>query len=383
MRRFLLAATLFALIGMTSALADDPRSRVTQPVQPKQIPQDLPSTRITTSTSLEEELELLQAQRETRKGYLKAAEMTLKTSQVKLDELKEITPAFTDNPGESIKRLKLELEAAKGLFEARAGELKEVEVKIKFAKKRVEEAKAVAIQTAKGKVLEAGGAVMGMAGFGGIQLMAGLSEIQPQNANTFSRSKSAVFNMAMVMKHYGKAKYRVYELTEKRKSLSVDLIKLRGDFLKLQTDLKKQQNPATKEEMEAQSHDLAREIEDKDREINKQLNDEAAVIISQLYDEIKDVVDEMAKAKGYTIVFAYPDATSIDDSKNSYVKELKLKPPAAQPFYVAKQDDLTDEVIEKLNARNPAPEVPQAQNQPSPFFQKPMLIQPIPGAQKP
>src|SRR5262245_31016142 len=104
--------------------------------------------------------------------------------------------------------------------------------------------------------------------------------------------------------------------------------------------------------------ELARAIEDKDREINKVLNDDASSIISQLYDDIKTVVDKTAEMNQYHIVFAYPDAVTPEEMKNPMVKELKLKPPAAQPFYVAKHVDVTGVVIQTLNAWYPSPQVP-------------------------
>ena len=46
------------------------------------------------------------------------------------------------------------------------------------------------------------------------------------------------------------------------------------------------------------------------RKINKALNDDASAIISELYDQIKTVVDKTAEMNGYHIVFAYPDAVT-------------------------------------------------------------------------
>ena len=86
---------------------------------------------------------------------------------------------------------------------------------------------------------------------------------------------------------------------------------------------------------------MSRKIEDEDRKINKALNDEASAIISKLYDQIKTVVDKTAEMNGYHIVFAYPDAVTAKEMNDPMIKELKLKPPAAQPFFVAKHVDMT------------------------------------------
>ena len=171
------------------------------------------------------------------------------------------------------------------------------------------------------------------------------------------RPTIAVFNMAAVMRDYGKAQYQVYLLNKERGDLSADLVKWRGEYVKLQQESQVQQVPAIKEKMSKELFELAHKIEAKDRDVTKALNDKATGIISQLYDEIKLVVDKTAEMNGYHIVFAYPDAVDPKEMNNPMIKELKLKPPAAQPFYVAKQVDVTGVVVQTLNAWYPPKDV--------------------------
>jgi Skp family chaperone for outer membrane proteins len=140
--------------------------------------------------------------------------------------------------------------------------------------------------------------------------------------------------------------------------MSGDLVKWRGEYIKLQQDVQKAPDPTVKDQMGKQMVELARKIEDKDREINKVLNDKASSIISGLYDDIKLVVDKTAEMNGYHLVLAYPDAVTPDEQKNPYLKELKLKPPAAQPFFVHPQVDVTGVVVQTLNKWHPSPKVP-------------------------
>lgn len=176
----------------------------------------------------------------------------------------------------------------------------------------------------------------------------------PAAAAPSARPTVAVFNMAAVMRDYGKAKYQVYKLNKKRIDNSSNLVKWRGEYLKLQQDIQKVVDPAQKDAMGKEVLALARKIEDEDRRVNKELNDDASKIISGLYDEIKMVVDRTADVNAYHIVFAYPDAVTPEEQANPYLKELKLKPPAAQPFYVNKQVDITAVVIQALNTFYPA-----------------------------
>jgi Skp family chaperone for outer membrane proteins len=169
----------------------------------------------------------------------------------------------------------------------------------------------------------------------------------------------AVFNMAAVMREFGQAKFQVYQLNEKRKGMSKELVAWRAEYIKLQEDMPKTTVESIRSDMAKRMLDLSRRIQDKDAEVNKALNDEASAIISKLYDQIKTVVDKTAEMNGYHIVFAYPDAVTAEEINSAMVKELKLKPPAAQPFFVAKHVDLTGVVIQTLNAWYPAPEVPK------------------------
>ena len=205
-----------------------------------------------------------------------------------------------------------------------------------------------------------------LVGCGGMVVLAGASQAQqpgapgapPAAAQPQARPTVAVFNMAAVMRDYGKAKYQVYQLNQKRLAQSGDLSKWRAEYIQLQNDGSKTADPKMKEDIGRRMVDLARRIEDKDREINKMLNDDASAIIGQLYDDIKTVVDKTAEMNGYHIVFAYPDAVTPEEHKNPLLKELKLKPPAAQPFFVASHVDITGVVIQTLNKWYPAPDVP-------------------------
>lgn len=210
--------------------------------------------------------------------------------------------------------------------------------------------------------------VAGAVAFGGMLFLTEASRAQGPGApppaggappaTAGARPTIAVFNMAAVMRDYGKAKYQVYMLNKKRTDMSGELVKWRGQYIQIQQDIQKQTQPDLREQMAKQLLELARKVEDKDREINKVLNDDASAIISQLYDDIKTVVDKTAEMNGYHIVFAYPDAVTPEEMKSAVVKELKLKPPAAQPFFVAKQVDVTGVVVQTLNAWYPSPPVP-------------------------
>lgn len=208
------------------------------------------------------------------------------------------------------------------------------------------------------------GYLSALVGFGGMLYLGSTVAAQPPGAGapppaaaapaaTAVRPTVAVFNMAAVMRDYDKAKFQVYLLNKMRIDKSTNLVKLRGELIKIQQQLPAIADPATKDKLTKDGVALQRQYQDEESAVNKLLNDEASKIISKLYDEIKMVVDKTADMNAYHIVFAYPDAVTPEEQANPYLKELKLKPPAAQPFYVSKQVDITGIVVQTLNAWYP------------------------------
>jgi Skp family chaperone for outer membrane proteins len=163
------------------------------------------------------------------------------------------------------------------------------------------------------------------------------------------RPTVAVFNMAAVMRDFEKAKYQVWVLNKQRVGTSGNLAGLRTKAIELKKLFDGTAEPSLKSKYEKDLMEIQHRYQLEERDVNKSLNDEASKIISKLYDEIKMVVDKTAEMNAYHIVFAYPDAVTPEEQANPYLKELKLKPPAAQPFYVSKQVDITGVVIQTLN----------------------------------
>jgi Skp family chaperone for outer membrane proteins len=212
--------------------------------------------------------------------------------------------------------------------------------------------------------------ILSALGFAGVLSLASTAFAQPGAPGAppagappapVARPTIAVFNMAAVMRDFGQAKYQVWLLNNKKTEMSKNLVIWRGEYIQHQQDLQKNPNHPEKEAKAQRMLQLARQIEDEDRKINKQLNDDASAVIADLYDKMKTVVDKTAEMNGYHVVFAYPDAVTAEELKSPYIKELKLKPPAAQPFYVAPHADITAVVVKTLNAWYPPLD---AQNRP-------------------
>lgn len=161
--------------------------------------------------------------------------------------------------------------------------------------------------------------------------------------------KIGVFNMAKVMRDNKRAKTAVERLNAKKDRLTANLNGLKAMFADLQAQAKKAEDEKQKEQLADDLRILARQIEDTERQVTKILNDRASIIISEIHDEMHAAVSAVAREQGLSIVFAYPDAVTAQEKDSPYIKELKLKPPAAQPFYLDSSVDYSDEIIRRLN----------------------------------
>jgi Skp family chaperone for outer membrane proteins len=161
--------------------------------------------------------------------------------------------------------------------------------------------------------------------------------------------KTGYFNIARVMRESKRAKTAVARLNARRDRMAANITGMRHMHAALQAAIAKEANPKKRDALAEDLLTVARQIEDADREINKILNGRASIIIAELYDEIRAAVVGIAREHNLTAVLAYPDAVTPEEAENPYVKELKLKPPAAQPFYVDPVADVTSELLRQLN----------------------------------
>jgi Skp family chaperone for outer membrane proteins len=174
---------------------------------------------------------------------------------------------------------------------------------------------------------------------------------EPAKAVVVVGQKTGYFNMAKVMREYQRAKTAVVRLEERKNRLVANIVGLRAMHADLQAMHKKATDPNAKFALENDMRNVQRRIEDADRAISKILNDRASGIIAGLYDEMQSVAAAVARDNALTALLAYPDAVTPEEASNPFVKELKLKPPALQPFYLDASADYSDEIVRRLNEK--------------------------------
>lgn len=211
----------------------------------------------------------------------------------------------------------------------------------------------------RGSVLAAGAAVVAGAAF-----VTGASippkppvKVEAQAIGILTH-KTGYFNIAAVMRENRRARTTIEQLNARKARMGANLAGLKAmhDDVKAQLETEVRKSPAAKDkEREYQlGRDLvalARQIEDTARTSDKLLNERAAEVIAGIHDEIRAATAEMAHAHGLAAVLAYPDAVTPEEANNPMIKELRLKPPAALPFYLDPSVEYTQELIDRLNAR--------------------------------
>lgn len=166
---------------------------------------------------------------------------------------------------------------------------------------------------------------------------------------------TAVFNVARVMKDYQKWQYFAQEMNKERQGRGAELAKLRNDIIEMETKIKNELVATQKAMYEQTFVNMQRQFEDKERNIRKEIDDKSAAHLRQLFAEIRTVVEAVAKTNGFDLVMSYPDALTEEEMRSPLYYDLKLRPPAAMPFYVSPNVDLTSVVVKTLNANFPAP----------------------------
>lgn len=162
MQRLLCALTAFAVTGALVATAQDAKpGQPVQPVQPKAVqpkiqpaqPLPIRPGMVTAArmAQLEEDFEALEANREVKKAIVKAAELAVRGSEIGMARAKALFDKGAVTKEELAKAI-LEVEMAKAQVEIRVAELKEVEVKVKHAKKRLDDAKLGGVRPAPGVI---------------------------------------------------------------------------------------------------------------------------------------------------------------------------------------------------------------------------------------
>jgi Skp family chaperone for outer membrane proteins len=160
--------------------------------------------------------------------------------------------------------------------------------------------------------------------------------------------------MPKVLKEYDKANFKGAEITKKRQAYVSLVNGKREKLAEINKMYNSSTNPEQKKALQEQALAVQREVEDIDRKAQTELTQLSNDTIVQVYQEIKGVIADIAKTNNLDMVLAYPAATKPEEENSPQVAQLMLQAPALTPFY-HRGMDITDVVVQTLNARYPSP----------------------------
>ena len=166
-----------------------------------------------------------------------------------------------------------------------------------------------------------------------------------------------IVNIAKVLRDYNKANFKGAEITRKRQAYVTQVQALRDQLAAVNAEFQKATNPDLKKQLQEKALGIQRKIEDIDRTAQAELTQLSNETIVQVYQEIKGVITDIAKTNNLSMVMAYPAATKESEENSPQVAQLMLQTPALIPFY-HRGMDITDVVVQTLNARHPSPPPP-------------------------
>ncbi len=171
----------------------------------------------------------------------------------------------------------------------------------------------------------------------------------------------AVLNTNKVLKGFNKAQQLNSYISGMVNNYGQQITAKRDEGSKLNTELAKEMDPAKAEQLKRRITQLEREMQDLDQEARKEVSSKQGTIAVEIYKNIEDVVSRVAAANGFDLVLSYPDATTEQEMYSQPNVVRKLASQAAVPMFYKRHIDLTDAVVQTLNATYQAPAAPITQ----------------------
>jgi Skp family chaperone for outer membrane proteins len=199
-----------------------------------------------------------------------------------------------------------------------------------------------------------------LVGLGGAVYLAGRIQAQQPAGGGAAPARQdpprvAVFNVAKLMKEFTKWQYYAVTMNNERIQAANELLKIKGEIDKLREQILKETEKAKIDSLQKAITEKQRLFEDRENFYKGELDGKAAKHLKELFADVNAAVAGIVERNGYDIVFAYPEATTAADADSQLYIDMKMRPPAAMPFFVSKRIDITDVMVSTLNEYRKAP----------------------------
>ena len=183
--------------------------------------------------------------------------------------------------------------------------------------------------------------------------------LAPPGANRAPQpTRVGLINMTQVFKASKKFQASRAALGTRTEQMGKKLEALKAKLQKYQAEASEPGATAQRREQAARrQRELQRQIEDETEEAKQELGKLRGEAFAQMYREVEDAANRIAKAYGLDLVMFYTDAVTEADFYNPANLQRKMTQPGVLvPLVVAPGMDITDTVVDMLNRRAAAPE---------------------------
>jgi Skp family chaperone for outer membrane proteins len=190
---------------------------------------------------------------------------------------------------------------------------------------------------------------LGLALYAGSRLLA-----EPEAGAAAPTMKVRVVNLQYVIKNYKRMESLRKEHTDLFQQYDAQLKKIKSD---LDGRMQQAQDPklaAQKDALEKEVKRLQREMQEKTEDARAALEKKQGEMVVLVYREVEEAVKTYARTANLEMVLHYNDATNEPDHSNPMNVVRKINQGACMPMYLAPGMDISQEIINALNAKYPA-----------------------------
>jgi len=197
----------------------------------------------------------------------------------------------------------------------------------------------------------AGVVTLGLALYVGSRLTAQTGGSAPPPAPTM---KVRLVNLQFVIKNYKRTEALRQEHTEVFKQFDNQIKQLKELIDARTKQLQDPQYADKRDVIEKEIKRLQREMQDKTEEARAALDKKQGDLIVLVYKEVEEAVKAYARPAGIELVLHYNDAVLDTDRNTAPNVARKMSAGACMPMYITPGMDISQEIVNALNAKYPA-----------------------------
>jgi len=166
--------------------------------------------------------------------------------------------------------------------------------------------------------------------------------------------KMRVVNLQFVIKNYSRTEILRKEHTELFQKYDKEINEIKKEIDGRTAQMSDPKYAAQRGDFEKEIKRLQRTMQDKTDEARAALDKKQGEIIVQVYKEVEDAVNTYARQGGLEMVLHFNDAVAETDRNTAANIARKMSAGACMPMYITPGLDISQDIVNALNAKYPA-----------------------------